>query len=83
MPTTKHIVDHISRLEGQLSAIKKEMQQEQPDCHKVSKTLLSAARSFAGLRSQCMESMLRAHFMSTQKGIDEALFTQVLSITKG
>ena len=38
----KQITDHISRLEGQLASVKKELQQNSVDCMKASTTLLSA-----------------------------------------
>tara|TARA_B100000745_G_scaffold295494_1_gene239639 strand:+ start:1291 stop:1545 length:255 start_codon:yes stop_codon:yes gene_type:complete len=79
----KKIIDHISRLEGQLASIKEEVSQSEPDCLKASKTLLSASRSFAGLREQFVETFLMAHFIQKKQIKDEALFTQLLTLIKG
>lgn len=80
----KKIIDHISRLEGQLASIKEELSQSsEPDCLKASKTLLSASRSFAGLREQFVETFLMAHFIQKKQIKDEALFTQLLTLIKG
>lgn len=79
----KKVIDHISRIEGQLSSIKKEFQTEHPDCSKVSQTLLSASRSFAGLREQCIENFLLTHFVDENKLADKDLFAQLLTLTKG
>lgn len=81
--TAKKLIDHISRLEGQLGAIKKELMSENPDCLKVSQTLHSASRSFAGLREQCMENFLLTHFVDGAKIKNKALFEQLLTLTKG
>lgn len=82
-PNTKKLVDHVSRLEGQLASIKEELKGESPDCLKVSRTLHSASRSFAGLREQCMENFLLAHFVDETKVTNKALFEQLLTLTKG
>lgn len=83
--TSKHkvIVDHISRLEGQLASVKRELQVENPDCEKASKTLLSASRSFAGLREKFVESFLRTHFMDTRATKDRLVLGQLLALIKG
>ena len=82
--TSPHsVVDHVSRLEGQLASIKKELMTEAPDCAKVSQTLLSASRSFAGLREQCIENFLLHHFVEKKKNHDEVLFKQLLAVVKG
>lgn len=45
-----HLVNHISRLEGQLASIKKDLSQRHVDCTKAATTLRAASRSFSSLR---------------------------------
>ena len=78
----KEIINHISRLEGQLASVKAELLLEKPDCEKASKTLHSAARSFAGLREQFVETFLYTHFIDQSKIKDRALFAQLISLIK-
>jgi DNA-binding FrmR family transcriptional regulator len=78
----KKIINHISRLEGQLASVKEELQKEQPDCSKASQTLQSAARSFAGLREQFVETFLLTHFIAETNIKDKALFTNLLALIK-
>ena len=44
------LIHHISRLEGQLISIKKELASVDPDCEKAALTLKAASRSFSTLR---------------------------------
>ena len=84
MDTRTSMVSHIARLEGQLAAVKAELQKEVPDCEKASKTLLSASRSFAGLREQFVESFLVTHFVDTAKIKKHAsAFPELLTLIKG
>jgi DNA-binding FrmR family transcriptional regulator len=78
----KELINHISRLEGQLASVKAALSVDQPDCVTASKTLHSAARSFAGLREQFIETFLYAHFIDKEKMKDEKLFTQLLTLIK-
>lgn len=78
----KKIIDHISRLEGQLASVKNELKLDVPDCEKASKTLQSAARSFAGLREHFVETFLLTHFIDTKKKKNEKLFTQLIALIK-
>jgi DNA-binding FrmR family transcriptional regulator len=82
-PSRKKIIDHISRLEGQLASIKTELTKTEPDCAKASATLLSASRSFAGLRELFVESFLMTHFIPSGKKKDETLLAALLSVIKG
>lgn len=82
-PMRKEIINHISRLEGQLASVKAELLVDEPDCAKASKTLLSASRSFAGLREQFVESFLLSHFVDAKKIEDKVLFEQLLTLIKG
>jgi DNA-binding FrmR family transcriptional regulator len=79
----KQIIDHISRLEGQLASVKNELQKDAVDCAKASTTLLSASRSFAGLRQKFTETFLMKHFVPTVKKKDQELFEKLTALIKG
>lgn len=81
-PEKKQVIDHISRLEGQLASVKAELMREQPDCTKASQTLRSAARSFAGLREQFVETFLLAYFIDKKQVRDQELFDQLIALIK-
>jgi DNA-binding FrmR family transcriptional regulator len=81
--TKKKIIDHISRLEGQLASVKTELQKESVDCNKASTTLLSASRSFAGLRQKFTEAFLMKHFVPTVAKDDQELFDKLTALIKG
>ncbi len=80
---TKEIVDHISRLEGQLASVKKELMEHDVDCLRASTTLLSAARSFAGLRQKFTEAFLRKHFVGKVAARDTEKFEKLVALIKG
>lgn len=63
----KPLVDHISRLEGQLASIKRELQSEAPDCLKASMTLGAASRSFASLKQVFFACFLKKKFLSAKR----------------
>ncbi len=69
MPTRdcKPLIDHISRLEGQLASIKKELQAESPDCLKAGTTLRAASRSFGSLKHAFVSSFLQKKFFTRQQ----------------
>lgn len=79
----KQIIDHISRLEGQLASVKAELEKDEPDCLRASRTLLSASRSFAGLREDFVESFLLKYFVSSVRTEDQEKFQQLLALIKG
>lgn len=66
MPTTdcKPLINHISRLEGQLASIKKELQSTSPDCVKAGTTLRAASRSFSSLKHAFVSCFLEKKFFS-------------------
>lgn len=66
MPNTdcKPLIDHISRLEGQLASIKKELQSQSPDCVKAGTTLRAASRSFASLKHAYVSCFLEKKFLT-------------------
>lgn len=59
----KKLVDHISRLEGQLASVKAEILKGDMDCSKASKTLYASARSFASLRQSFIKCFLEKHYI--------------------
>ena len=79
----KLIINHISRLEGQLAAVKKELCLPEPDCVRASETLLSASRSFAGLRQKFTEAFLLKYFASPATAREKEMFEKLISLIKG
>lgn len=79
----QQLIHHISRLEGQLASVKAELQQEHTDCVRASTTLLSASRSFAGLRQIFIESFLLKYFIQDIAAKDRDMFTKLLTLIKG
>ena len=77
------MIDHISRLEGQLASVKAELKTDTPDCTKTSQTLLSASRSFAGLREQFVESFLMTEFVDATKIKNQSEFDALVALIKG
>ncbi|MBP7134362.1 hypothetical protein KBA73_04055 [Patescibacteria group bacterium] len=63
----KPLIDHISRLEGQLASVKKELQLESPDCLKAGTTLRAASRSFASLKYAFVTCFLEQKFFSRKQ----------------
>ena len=64
----KPLIDHISRLEGQLASIKKELQEGSPDCVKSGTTLRAASRSFASLKHAFVSCFLQKKCFSGKQG---------------
>lgn len=58
--TTKReaLIKHISRLEGQLAAAKRELGRDAPDCERVASITCAASRSFAALREGLVRCFL-------------------------
>ncbi len=79
----KHIIDHVSRLQGQLSAIQEELSKAEPDCEKAAKTLLSASRSFAGLRESFVDTFLREKILKGAKSHNEHVLQSLTALIKG
>lgn len=77
------IINHISRLEGQLAAVKSILLEDEPDCIKASKTLLSASRSFAGLREKFVDAFLQKYFVEVKGQKQAAMFSELLTLIKG
>ena len=72
--TTEELVHHISRLEGQLASVKRELEHNNPDCMRASKTLAAASRSFASLRRSFVACFLGEKYVrsvSSKRARDE------------
>jgi DNA-binding FrmR family transcriptional regulator len=59
----KKLIHHISRLEGQLASVKRELANSTPDCTRASQTLCAASRSFASFRRLFVERFLETHYL--------------------
>ena len=58
------LIHHISRLEGQLASVKRELQESEPDCEKAARTLKAASRSFSTLRMSFVTCFLEQKYLS-------------------
>lgn len=67
---TQKLIHHISRLEGQLASIKKELSASEPDCEKTALTLKAASRSFSTLRMAFVSCFLKHKYLSEKQGSD-------------
>lgn len=65
--TPKSLIHHISRLEGQLASVKKELLSGDPDCMKTATTLRAASRSFASLRHAFVSCFLAEKFIDAKR----------------
>jgi DNA-binding FrmR family transcriptional regulator len=73
----KKLIDHISRLEGQLRSIKNELGQMEPDCEKAALTLKAASRSFSALRMSFVTCFLETKYISNKKRLDNTYTTLI------
>lgn len=64
------LIHHISRLEGQLQSIKRELSSEEPDCEKAALTLKAAARSFSALRVSFVSCFLEHKYLTKKQDSD-------------
>ncbi len=64
------LIHHISRLEGQLQSIKKELASTEPDCEKASLTLKAVSRSFSTLRMSFVSCFLEHKYISKKQDSD-------------
>lgn len=69
-------------MQGQLASVKEELANPKPDCENAGRTLQSAARSFAGLREQFVETFLLTHFIDEKKIKEQKLFDQLIALIK-
>lgn len=71
MKTDKQkLIHHISRLEGQLASIKKELAVLEPDCEKAALTMKAAARSFSTLRMAFVACFLEHKYLLKEPDSD-------------
>lgn len=73
------LIHHISRLEGQLAAVKRELQQTEPDCTKAALTLKAASRSFSTLRMSFVTCFLETKYISKTQTLDDT-YTTLLQV---
>jgi DNA-binding FrmR family transcriptional regulator len=75
------LIHHISRLEGQLASIKKDLKQTEPDCKKAALTLKAASRSFSTLRMSFVTCFLETKYISQAQESDDtyAALLQVIN----
>ncbi|MFN3693093.1 MAG: metal-sensing transcriptional repressor [Candidatus Paceibacteria bacterium] len=64
------LIHHISRLEGQLQSIKRELATEEPDCKKAALTLKAASRSFSTLRMAFVSCFIEHKYLSKKQDSD-------------
>lgn len=77
----KKLINHISRLEGQLGAVKRELLKEETDCQKASDSLCAASRSFASLRQSFLTCILREKGMVSEiKAKDKDMYRSLMRV---
>lgn len=64
------LIHHISRLEGQLQSIKKDLALAEPNCEKAALTLKAASRSFSTLRMSFVSCFLEHKYVSNKQDSD-------------
>lgn len=69
-PDKQKLIHHLSRLEGQLSSIKKELAADKSDCEKAALTLKAASRSFSTLRMAFVSCFLEHKYLSKKQDSD-------------
>lgn len=70
-PDRQKLIHHISRLEGQLQSIKKELASTEPDCGKAALTLKAASRSFSTLRMAFVSCFLEHKYIAKSQESDK------------
>ena len=73
------LIHHISRLEGQLLSIKRELAVSNPDCEKAALTLKAASRSFSTLRMSFVACFLEHKYL-TKKQDSDATYKALIQI---
>lgn len=66
----KKLIHHISRLEGQLASVKRELQLAEPDCEKAALTLKASSRSFSTLRMSFVTCFLEEKYIPKKQKLD-------------
>jgi DNA-binding FrmR family transcriptional regulator len=82
MEHTTHIklTAHLARIEGQLSAVRTALDQD--DCSKAARTLLAASRSLQSARALCVAGFLSERVYPHAKVADPALLEDVKALLK-
>lgn len=62
-PRIGPLIRHISRIEGQLASVRRELMKEEPDCARASATIAAASRSFASARRAFVECFLGSEYL--------------------
>lgn len=75
----KKLIHHISRLEGQLASVKRQLQEEVPDCEKAALTLKAASRSFSTLRMSFVSCFLEEKYLP-KKEISDETYSSLLQV---
>lgn len=78
--STKELVVHTARIEGQLSAVRTAL--EADDCSKAARTLLAASRSLSSLRAACITEFITKKVYRDAFVKDTQLLTDVRSLIK-
>jgi DNA-binding FrmR family transcriptional regulator len=78
--TTKELMAHVARIEGQLAAVRTALQAD--DCSKVARTLLAASRSLSSLRAACINEFISRKVYPNTSVKDEQLLADVRSLIK-
>ena len=69
-PDKQKLIHHISRLEGQLASLKRELENDNPDCAEASHVLKASARSFSSLRMAFVSCFLKYKYLTKQQSAD-------------
>lgn len=77
----KNLIKHVSKLQGQLDAVKRELEKDVSDCEKASATLYAASRSFASVRALFVKCFLTKEFLKNSR--DENRLDHLLTLIKG
>jgi DNA-binding FrmR family transcriptional regulator len=76
---TQKLIHHISRLEGQLQSIKRELSSPEPDCEKAALTLKAASRSFSTLRMAFVSCFLKHKYLS-KKTEPDSIYQSLIQV---
>lgn len=66
------LLHRISRLEGQLASVKRELAKPDTNCEQAAMTLKAASRSFASLRTAFVSCFLETKYISAKQKRDSA-----------
>ncbi len=79
IPDTQKLIHHISRLEGQLQSIKRELASVDPDCEKMARTLKASSRSFSTLRMAFVTCFLE-HRFRVKKAVTDPAYDALMEV---